>query len=162
MRVVRGSLFDPKALDDGLAGCEAVIHLVGIIKEQPGRGMTFHRVHVEGTRAVVEAAKRNGVRRFVHMSALGSRPDADSDYHRTKYEAEQAVRGGGLEWTILRPSLIHGPRGEFMRMEARWARGKGPPFFFMPYFGAGLLGAAGRESCSRSSWGTSPARSSTR
>src|SRR5687768_9499458 len=119
---IKGDLFDRKALDEGLRGCDAVIHVVGIIMERPGKGVTFERIHVEGTRNVVDAAVRNGVRRYVHMSALGSRPDAASRYHRTKFQAEQYVRGSGLEWTIFRPSLIHGPRGEFMRMEADWAR----------------------------------------
>ena len=74
------------------------------------------------------------------MSALGSRPDAVATYHRTKFEAESYVRASGLDWTIFRPSLIHGPRGEFMTMEAGWARGRRAPFLFMPYFGGGLLG----------------------
>ena len=59
------------------------------------------------------------------MSALGTRPDAVSDYHKTKYKAEEYVRASGLDWTIFRPSMIHGPGGEFMQMEATWARGQG-------------------------------------
>jgi NADH dehydrogenase len=100
-------------------------------------------MHVEATRSVVDAAKRNGVRRYVHMSALGTRPNAVSEYHKTKFAAEQYVRGSGLDWTIFRPSLIHGPRGEFMHMEAAWARKKAPPFLFMPYFGRGAMGFGG-------------------
>jgi NADH dehydrogenase len=139
----KGGLFEPKALNDGMAGATAVIHLVGIIMERRSRGITFERIHFQGTNSVVDAAVRNGVRRSVHMSALGVRPDAASDYHKTKYRAEQYVRGSALDWTILRPSLIHGRGGEFMQMEARWARGTAPPFLFMPYFGAGLLGRGG-------------------
>jgi NADH dehydrogenase len=77
------------------------------------------------------------------MSALGVRPNAVSRYHRTKYAAEQYVRASGLDWTIIRPSLIHGPGGEFMQMEANWARGTAPPFLFMPYFGKGAFGRGG-------------------
>ncbi len=143
VRVVKGDLFDAAALDAGMAGCDVVVHLVGIIMEKPAKGVTFQRVHVEGTRNVLDAAKRSGVRRHVHMSALGTRPGADSDYHRTKHEAEQAVRGSGLDWTIIRPSMIHGPRGEFTDMLAKWSRGKAAPFLFMPYFGAGPLGLGG-------------------
>ncbi len=146
-RSATGSLFDPPSLDAGIRGCDAVIHLVGIIMEKPSKGMTFQRIHFEGTRNVVDAAKRNGVRRFIQMSALGTRPDAVSDYHRTKYQAEECVRASGLDWTIFRPSLIHGPQGEFMRMEAMWARKRAPfPVLFMPfmpYFGAGMLGFGG-------------------
>ena len=143
VRAVRGDLFDAKALDEAMRGCAAVIHLVGIIFEMPSKGITFERIHYQGTVSVVDAARRSGVRRYLHMSALGTRPGAVSEYHRTKYRAEEYVRASGLDWTIFRPSLVHGPGGEFMRMEARWARGTAPPFLFMPYFGAGLLGRRG-------------------
>ena len=142
-RIVRGGLFDAKALDEGMSGCDAVVHLVGVIFEKPGKGITFDRIHVEGTKRVVDAAKRNGVRRYLHMSALGSRPDAVSRYHQTKHRAEEYVRASGLDWTIFRPSLIHGPKGEFMTMEAGWARFRKPPFLFMPYFGGGAIGRKG-------------------
>src|SRR5437762_13145867 len=143
VRSVAGGLFDAEALEEGIGDCEAVIHLVGIIMERPGKGVTFQRIHFEGTQRVVDAAKRAGVRRYVHMSALGVRPDAISTYHKTKYRAEQYVRASGLDWTILRPSLIHGPKGEFMQMEAAWSRHKAPPFLFMPYFGGGFFGCKG-------------------
>ncbi len=140
---IQGGLFNDRALDEGIHGCDAVIHLVGIIMERPSKGFTFDRIHHQGAARIVNATKRAGVRRYVHMSALGTRANAVSDYHRTKYLGEDHVRASGLEWTIFRPSFIHGPRGEFMRMEAKWARMKAPPFFFMPYFGAGLLGTGG-------------------
>lgn len=138
-----GDLFDPGALDRGMAGCDAVIHLVGIIFEKPAKGVTFPRVHVDGARNVVDAARRAGIRRYVHMSALGARAGAPSTYHRSKHAAEEHVRASGLDWTIFRPSLIHGPRGEFTRNTAAWARGRKFPFLFMPYFGAGPLGRGG-------------------
>jgi NADH dehydrogenase len=138
--VINGDMFDASALDEGMRGCEAVIHLVGIIMEKPGKGVTFERIHAEGTKAVVDATRRNGITRYVHMSALGSRPDAVSRYHKTKFAAEHYVRSSGLDWTIFRPSLIHGPRGEFMQMEAKWARMSAPPFLFMPYFGGRKAG----------------------
>jgi len=140
VRVVRGDLFSPAALDEGLGGADAVIHLVGIIRENPRAGMTFDRIHFQAASNVIDAAKRVGVRRFLLMSALGARADAVSNYHKTKFAAEQYLRDSGLDWTIFRPSLIHGPAGEFLKMEAAWARGKKPPFLFMPYFGGGVLG----------------------
>jgi NADH dehydrogenase len=140
---VEGGLFDAAALNKGLAGCDAAIHVVGIIMENWKQGVTFHRIHFEGTRGVVDAARRSNVRRYLHMSALGTRHDAVSTYHKTKYMAEQYVRNSGLDWTIFRPSMIHGPKGEFMRMEAKWARRRSAPFLFMPYFGAGAMGRGG-------------------
>lgn len=143
VEVLKGSLFDAQLLDRAMADCDAVIHLVGIIMEKPSKGVTFERIHFEGTQSVVDAANRAGIKRYVHMSALGTRADAVSTYHKTKFKAEEYVRDSGLDWTIIRPSLIHGPKGEFMQMEAKWARMTAPPFLFMPYFGAGLLGLGG-------------------
>jgi NADH dehydrogenase len=142
---VRGDLFDPASLDAAMKTCDAAVHLVGIIEEKPAEQVTFQRIHVEGTRNVVEAATRAGVRRLVHMSALGTRADAVAEYHRTKWQAEQFVRASSLEWTILRPSMIHGPDGEFIRMAADWARGRRLPFLFMPYFGVGATGLGAKR-----------------
>lgn len=133
-----GGLFDDAAIHKGLEGCDAVIHLVGIIRENGDQ--TFERIHRDGTRRLVDAAKRLGVRRFIHMSALGARPGTASRYYTTKAEAEAYVKASGLDYTILRPSLIHGPGGEFMTMVADFARGKRAPYFFMPYFGKGFVG----------------------
>jgi NADH dehydrogenase len=140
---VKGELFDVQALTRGMEGCRAIIHLVGIIREKPKLGATFQRVHVEATQCILNAAGNAGVKRLVHMSALGTRVNAISQYHRTKWAAEELVRASGLDWTIIRPSLIHGPGGEFMQMEARWARGTAAPYLFMPYFGKGLFGTGG-------------------
>src|SRR4051794_21401258 len=85
VRQFPGDLFDAKALDEAMSGCDAVIHLVGIIFEYPSKGITFERIHFQGARNVIDAAIRNGIRRFIHMSALGVRPDAVSTYHKTKY-----------------------------------------------------------------------------
>ena len=113
-----GDILDPPSLERGLAGCQGVIHLVGIIREFPGRGITFERLHQGATANLVAAATAAGVKRFLQMSANGARKDATSAYHRTKWAAEQAVRTSTLDWTIFRPSLIFGPDGEFVAMLA--------------------------------------------
>jgi uncharacterized protein YbjT (DUF2867 family) len=92
-------------------GCDAVIHLVGIIRENPRIGVTFERAHRVATDRVIAACRSLGIRRLVHMSALGARPDAATPFHRTKWQAEEAVRNSELEWTIFRPSFIFG-RGD--------------------------------------------------
>jgi len=145
LSVVRGDLHDAAALDRAAGRAQAVIHLVGVIFERSLRGQTFSRIHVEGTRRVMDAAKRAGIGRFVHMSALGARPDAPSEYHRTKYQAEEIVRNCGLHWTIFRPSIIHGPDGEFMQLMKTfvscrpvWQFGVIPQQVpVIPYFGRG-------------------------
>ena len=117
---VRGSVLCPNDLRQGMQGCDAVIHLVGIIGEIGDQ--TFERVHQEGTRRVLEAALTSGVRRIVHMSALGTRPEAASRYHQTKWAAEEAVRSSGLDWTVFRPSLIYGPGDGFVNLFAGMSR----------------------------------------
>jgi len=131
--LVKGDVNDPNSLDALLEGADAVIHLIGIRREI-GREVTFRRIHVEATRNVLEAALRTGARRHIQMSALGTRSEARSKYHQTKHEAETLVRGSGLDWTVFRPSIIHGPDGEFMEMAAAWVRGEELPKRFLPYF----------------------------
>lgn len=115
---VRGDVTEPASYLSAVNGCDAVINLVGIIREFPARGVTFERLHVEATACMVSAAQQSGVQRYLQMSALGSRPGAVSDYHRTKWRAEGLVRASGLDWTIFRPSLIFGPKDSFANMLA--------------------------------------------
>jgi NADH dehydrogenase len=137
LKLVEGDILDREAPARLVEGAQAVIHLVGIIREkrQPGRRpQTFQGMHVDATRAILQAAGEAGIRRYVHMSALGVAPDSKAEYARTKYEAEQIVRRSGLDWTVFRPSLIHGPDGEFIAMVRKLATGDAPPFFFIPFF----------------------------
>src|SRR5205823_9932145 len=103
-------------------GCDTVIHLVGIIREHKSRGITFDRIHRQGTVNVIDAAARAGARRFLHMSALGARPGARARYHQTKWAAEEAVRESPLAWTIFRPSVIYGPGDGFISLLAGMVR----------------------------------------
>ncbi len=109
--VVEGDISDKASLENAAEGCDRVVHLVGIIQETPRE--TFQLVHVEGTRNVLEAARKAGARHFFYQSALGTRPGAKSEYHKTKWEAEELVRASGIPYTILRPSLIYGPGDQF-------------------------------------------------
>lgn len=119
---VPGDVTEPAGLADAIRNADAVVHLVGIIRERPGRGVSFERLHTEATRNVLAAAREVGVRRFLHMSALGTRARAPSRYHRTKWAAEQAVRQSGLDWTVFRPSVIFGPGDGFVTLVARLVR----------------------------------------
>jgi NADH dehydrogenase len=117
-----GDATEPDTLEEALDGCDAVIHLVGIIREFPGRGITFEKLHFEATRNVVAEAEVQRVKRFVHMSANGTREKAVSSYHRTKWRAEETVRKSSLSWTIFRPSIIFGPGDAFVNMLADMVR----------------------------------------
>ncbi len=119
--LVRGDITEKQSLPDAFGGgVEAVFHLVGILAES--KGVTFQSIHVEGTRNVIGACKRMGVKRYLHISALGTRPGARSAYYRTKWEAEEIVRGSGLEYTIFRPSVIFGKEDKFTNLFARIIR----------------------------------------
>jgi NADH dehydrogenase len=115
-----GDVLDASSLPDALTESEAVIHLVGIISEVGEN--TFENVHARGTENIVNAARKAGVRRFVHMSALGTRPNATARYHQTKWAAEEIVRQCGPGWTIFRPSIIYGPGDGFVNLFARMSR----------------------------------------
>ena len=110
--VARGDITEPGSLVGVFDDVNAVVHLVGIIDETPSKGVTFERIHVEGTENVVEAAQRAGVRRFIHMSANGARADGVSEYQTTKWEAEEIVGGAAFEHTVIfRPSTLFGDPG---------------------------------------------------
>jgi len=100
---------------DGLAAafaeCDAVVHTAGINREIGDQ--TYQRVHIEGTRAVVEAAQRAGVKRLVMVSFLRARPDCGSGYHESKWAAEELIRNSGIDHTVLKASLMYG-RGDHM------------------------------------------------
>jgi len=116
---VYGNVLQPESLRGAAEGCDAVIHLVGIISEISEQ--TFENVHLNATNNVLAEAKRARVKRWIQMSALGTRPNAVSRYHQTKWSAEESVRASGLDWTVLRPSLIYGPEDHFVNLFAGMA-----------------------------------------
>jgi len=115
---IEGDVTHLESFAHAVKGCDAVINLVGIIREFPARGITFARLHVQATANMLAATDKAGIRRYLQMSALGTRPDAVSRYHATKFQAEELVRSSGLDATILRPSLIYGPKDAFINMLA--------------------------------------------
>ena len=120
VELCEGDVLAESSLAHACAGMDAVVHLVGIIAEF-GR-QTFESVHARGARNMVDAARAQDVRRFVHMSALGTRPGAASRYHQTKWSAEQSVRRSNTAWTIFRPSIIYGPGDSFVSLFVRISR----------------------------------------
>lgn len=98
---------DVDALAEAFADCDAIAHCAGINREIGDQ--TYQRVHLDGTRAVIEAAHRAGVRRIVMLSFLRARPDCGSAYHESKWAAEELIRQSGLEYTIVKSGMIFGP-----------------------------------------------------
>lgn len=111
---VKGDVLDVNSLKKAVKGCEAVIHLVGIIREFPSKSITFRRLHVEATENVIRVCKEEGVSLMLHTSAMGAGANSAANYHRTKFAAEELVRNSGPDHVIFRPSLILGPGSQFL------------------------------------------------
>ncbi|MEL6615820.1 MAG: NAD-dependent epimerase/dehydratase family protein [Bacteroidota bacterium] len=139
VETVAGDVTKPASLEGAFEGVDAVVHLVGIIDEKPSKGVTFERIHVDGTRHVAEAAKASGVERFIHMSANGARADGRSAYQATKWRAEEIVRGLGFEHLVIfRPSTLFGDPGpENPEFAKRLWETLVRPFPVLPVFGKG-------------------------
>jgi len=119
--LVQGDVTDSAALRRAVDGVDAVVHLVAI---RQGRDRDFERIMVGGTRDLLAAAKEGGVRRFVHMSALGTSEETKDlvPYYRAKWETEQLVRGSGLPYVIFRPSFVFGRDGGILPTFVKLAR----------------------------------------
>jgi uncharacterized protein YbjT (DUF2867 family) len=119
--LVQTNVHDQDALAKQVAGCDAVINLVGILNEHSANGSGFHSVHVALTEKVITACRINGVQRLLHMSALNADAhNAPSHYLRTKGEAEDMVLAAkNLRVTCYRPSVIFGDGDGFFNRFAR-------------------------------------------
>jgi uncharacterized protein YbjT (DUF2867 family) len=140
IRLIQGDALDEAAVNALLDGASVCINTLGIIRESLG-GQTFRKVHVESVevliqqfQAALQASPPADPPRFVQISAIGVSEHGRAEYQRTKWEGEQLVRASGIPWTILRPSTIHGPDGEFVGMVKQWVYGKKAPWFFLPHF----------------------------
>lgn len=117
IRKLSNATFHPIGTDDeeklaaAFAGCDAVAHCAGINREIGTQ--TYQRVHIEGTRNVVNAARQAGVKKILLVSFLRARPACGSGYHESKFAAEEIVRASGLDYTIFKPGVIYG-RGDHM------------------------------------------------
>jgi uncharacterized protein YbjT (DUF2867 family) len=136
---ISGDLDDLDAIKQACSGCSVIIHLVGIIEEDPGREITFESVHEDGTRNVVAAAHHAGIETFVHMSANGARANGVSRYQTTKWAAEEMVKTAGFKrWSIFRPSLVFGrPAAGQPEFCSQLVRTLIKPFPVWPVFGSG-------------------------
>ncbi len=116
VEVVTGDVTEPETLADPMAGQDAVVNLVALspLFKPKGGDRMHERVHLQGTRNVLDAAEDADVSAIVQMSALGADPDGSTAYIRAKGRAETAVRESDLDWTIVRPSVIFGDGGEFV------------------------------------------------
>ncbi len=117
----RGDVTRPDSLPEALVGADAVLHLAAVPRDWDG-GATLRLVNTEGTRNLVAATKAAGIRRFVHLGALGVVDDPALHYASSKAKAMALVRESGIDWTILSPSLLFGPRDGFFNILAGLVR----------------------------------------
>jgi NADH dehydrogenase len=124
-------MLDDTSVGSAIMGAEAVFNLVGILTETSTQ--TYHAIHVEGARRVALSAQRHGVRRMIHISALGASPTSPAISDRTKAEGEEAVRAAFPQATIVRPSFVFGEDDHFFSRFAAMIR-SGP---VLPLIGGG-------------------------
>ncbi|MEF8819340.1 MAG: complex I NDUFA9 subunit family protein [Haloferacaceae archaeon] len=121
VETVTGDVTAYDSVEGAFEGRDAAVNLVALSPLfKPDGGDEMHdRVHRQGTEHCVRAAEDHGVERFVQLSALGADPDGATAYIRAKGQAEEIVRGSGLDWTIFRPSVVFGEGGEFVSFTKR-------------------------------------------
>lgn len=115
-----GDVSDEQSIRGAASGCEAVLHIAGIVEERPPE-TTFQSVNIDGTRYVLLEAERSGVQKVVYVSSLGAER-GQSDYHRSKYVAEDVVRAFSRDWIVLRPGAVYGPGDEHVSVLLRMIR----------------------------------------
>lgn len=117
---VRGDLADTAALSELTRGVEATIHVAGVVNAPDLAG--FEAGNVTGTLNVIETVVAKGIPRFVNVSSLSAREPKLSDYGASKARAEKLLKASPLDWTIVRPPAIYGPRDKEMLELFRAAR----------------------------------------
>jgi NADH dehydrogenase len=134
VQAAAADLLHPSSLAVALTGVETIVHCAAITadKKEAYRGQ-YHDVNAKGTRNLVDAAREAGVRRIVLLNGLGTRPGSEGSYMRTRWEMAEAVRGIGLSWTALQPSILFGDSAPFPAAIARLAR----QFPVVPVLGGG-------------------------
>jgi uncharacterized protein YbjT (DUF2867 family) len=128
--VLEVNIHDPAALAALVAGHDAVVNLIAILH---GDEVSFERAHVDLPKKLAAACQQAGVKRLVHVSALGAAIDGPSMYQRSKARGEAALQAAGLDLTILRPSVIFGADDKFLNLFAKLQQ----VFPVMPLAGAG-------------------------
>jgi len=115
----RGDVTRAGGVTGAAAGCDVLVHLVGVRSERAGP--SYRSVHVDGTRRLLDEARRAGIARVVYVSALGARAGGGAFYH-SKFEAERLVEEAALPGAVVRPAAVFGPEDHFTEPAVRWLR----------------------------------------
>lgn len=129
LALFEANVHDDTDLERLLSEVDAVVNLVGVLHSRPGRpyGAEFKRAHIDLPRRIAAGCRKTGVRRFLHVSALGADPSGASGYQRSKAAGEAAIQAEFASYpegayTIFRPSVVFGPEDNFMNLFARLAK----------------------------------------
>jgi nucleoside-diphosphate-sugar epimerase len=109
---VAGDVRDAASLERVTEGVDVVVHCVQFPNhpvQNRSKGYTYMEIDAKGTERLVEACRKNGVRRVVYLSGAGTSPDRPEPWFQAKVIAERAVQESGMEWVVLRPSWVYGP-----------------------------------------------------
>ncbi|MBO0777927.1 MAG: complex I NDUFA9 subunit family protein [Ktedonobacteraceae bacterium] len=114
--LVQGDTTQAETLPSAVQGVDTIVHAAFVTADRKQRpGSNYEETNVHGTRKLVDAAQAAGVKRMIEISGLGTRPDKPGSYMQGRYLAEQAVIESGLDWTIIRPSVLFGKGAPFIR-----------------------------------------------
>lgn len=121
VHIYQGDVTQPKSLVAALEGCQAVIHAAAVTSQRHPGWEESRAVNVTGTANLIQVCQQKGVRRFLYVSSMSAFPDNPTPYGKTKYESEQVVIASGLDWTIVRPSIVYGPgdQGVFAKLASQ-------------------------------------------
>ena len=116
VELVEGDTTRPETLPAAVQGVDTIVHAAFITADRkPTAGNDYNQTNVQGTANLVKAAQEAGVKRIIEISGLGTKPGKPGSYMQGRYLAEQMVKGSGLQWTIIQPSVLFGKNAPFIK-----------------------------------------------
>lgn len=116
VELAQGDTTQADTLPAAVHGVDTIVHAAFLTADRkPPAGQSYHAINAQGTSNLIQAATRAGVKRMIEISGLGTRPDKPGSYMQDRYQAEQMLKGSGLEWTIIQPSVLFGKDASFIK-----------------------------------------------
>jgi NADH dehydrogenase len=116
VRVLEGDVYNPAFLSQCMLGHDVVINLIAILH---GTEAAFEKAHVQLPQIIAQACQQSGVKRLIHISALGASVQGPSLYQRSKAQGEAVLQQAGLDLSLLQPSVIFGREDKFLNVFAQ-------------------------------------------
>lgn len=121
---IKGNILNKENVNSAIKEKDIVINLIGLTPLRRPKCTTYHKIHVEGLKNIIEVCKKKNVRKLIHMSALGANKNSDNEYLKTKGIAEELIGNSKLDYIIFKPSLIYDKENEFIQtlQKLAWTR----------------------------------------